>query len=505
MFLHNIITQTSCILSKLILNRSLYLVTASILAILIATLHPFNFLLLNNFSIQTITASFDNASSFEDLVNNILLFIPLGFSYTAFSQNIKIKPINKFITLIIISAGLSLTVEVLQIFLPSRSPTPADIANNTLGGIVGIICFYIWHSQSFIYILSSVENWKLSNSNKKIAILFLTYIVLSFLMILPWKATTYLSNWTPIYPLLLGNEATGDKPWRGYISDLHIADRSVSKNQLSELFDSQDYLNIFGDSLISSYQFTNKRDFQDNTRQLPELLPQGQSSYLVDSQGVALSSSYWLKTGTPTTLLNKRIRKNSQFTIITTVATADTNQIGPARIISISSGILRRNFTLGQRGNNLDLRIRTPITGENATDIKLSIPGIFAHTNTHNIVLTYSKANIQVYVDNVQNFYYFNLLELIPKEQKLLYYALTFIPLGICLTFITIIARKKLNFYRLLLPSGILLPSLILESILVIDIHKSISLTNILIGIFFTGGTMLILRIRASELPKKQF
>ncbi|WP_323374549.1 hypothetical protein [Nostoc commune] len=186
----------------------------------------------------------------------------------------------------------------------------------------------------------------------------------------------------------------------------------LAKNQLSELFDSQDYLKIFGDSLITSYQFTNKRDFQDNTRQLPELLPQGQSSHIVDSQGVALSSSYWLKTGTPATLLNKRIRKNSQFTIITTVATADINQIGPARIISISSGILRRNFTLGQQQNDLDLRIRTPLTGENATDIKLSIPGIFANTNTHNIVLTYSKANIQVYVDNVQNYYSLNLLEI---------------------------------------------------------------------------------------------
>ncbi|PMB46385.1 hypothetical protein CEN41_06040 [Fischerella thermalis CCMEE 5330] len=505
MFLYNIITQTSFILSKLILNRSLYLVTASILAIVIATLYPFNFLLINNLSIQTITASFDNASSFEDLVNNILLFIPLGFSYTAFLQNRKIKPIKKFITLIIISAGLSFTVEILQIFLPSRSPTPADIANNTLGGIVGMICFYIWHSPSFIFILSSVDNWKLNNSNKKIAILFLIYIVLSFLMTLPCKATIYLSNWTPTYSLLLGNETTGDKPWQGYISDLHIADQAVTKNQVSELFDTKNYLNIFGYSLISSYQFTNKRDFQDSNRQLPELLPQGQSSHIVDGQGVALSSSYWLKTETSATLLNKRLRKNSEFTIISTVATADTNQTGPARIISVSSGILRRNFTLGQQQTNLDLRIRTPLTGENATDIKLSIPGIFANTNTHNIVLIYSKANIQIYVDNMQNFYYFNLLELIPKEQKVLYYSLTFIPLGICLTFLTILAVKQLNVYRLLLLGGILLPSLIVESILVIDTHKSISLTNILMGIFFTGGTMLILRIRASELLKKQF
>ena len=79
MFLYNIITKTSCLLSKLILNISLYLVIASILSVLIATLYPFNFLLINNLSIQTITDRFDNASSFADSVNNILLFIPLGF------------------------------------------------------------------------------------------------------------------------------------------------------------------------------------------------------------------------------------------------------------------------------------------------------------------------------------------------------------------------------------------------------------------------------------------
>jgi glycopeptide antibiotics resistance protein len=129
------------------------LVITSVLAVLIATLYPFNFYFSGNLSIQTIITNFDNASSFEDLVNNILLFIPLGFSSTTLLQKINIKPISKFFTLIIISASLSVTVEILQMFLPSRSTTPADIINNTIGGILGGICFYIWDSQSFIYIV----------------------------------------------------------------------------------------------------------------------------------------------------------------------------------------------------------------------------------------------------------------------------------------------------------------------------------------------------------------
>lgn len=503
MALHKIFTQTYRFLSKLILVRSWRMVIVSILIVLIATLFPFNFSFIDNLSIQKIIASFDNNSSFKDIVNNILLFIPLGFSSTAFSRKLKMKPMRRFFTLIISSAGLSLAVEILQMFLPSRSPTPADIANNTIGGIIGIACFYIWHSQSFIDILSSLEKGMMRNYTTKITLLFFGYTLLSFLMLIPWQNATKLSNWNLSYPLLLGNEQTGDRPWHGYISEFKIADKAVSENEILELFDKKSYLNTIGDSLIASYQLADKKSYQDSKGQLPEFLPQGQPPNIVDGKGVALSSRYWLKTGTPTALLSKRIRETSQFTIITTVATADITQTGPARIISLSSSNLRRNFTLGQQQTNLKLRIRTPITGENATDIKLSVPSVFANTKFHYIVITYSQANLKVYVDKLQNYYSFNLLELIPKEQKLLYYTLTFIPLSIYLTFLTILAKKKLNLYRFLIISGMLLPSLLLEIILVIHFGKSVSLTNILIGILLTGSTVLILKLRASMLGSR--
>ncbi|MDF2388555.1 VanZ family protein [Nostoc ellipsosporum NOK] len=503
MKLHKIFTPTSNFWNKVILIRKFVLLKFSIVVVLIATLYPFNFYLTNSLSIQTVIASFDNSSSFQDVVNNILLFIPLGFALTALLQKTKIKPLSKFLTVILFSAGLSLTVENLQMFLPSRLPTPADIANNTLGGSVGMICFYVWHSQSFIDILSSVKNSRISNSVKKITFLYLLYISLSFLILIPWQNSIKFSNWNLNYPLLLGNEQTGDKPWQGYISKVHIADKAVSQDEVLELFNAKNSLDVIRGSLVASYELTNQNSYQDLTGQLPELLPQGQLTNSEDGKHVTFSSRYWLKTEKSPIFLSKSIRQSSEFTIITTVATADTNQTGPARIISLSSGILRRNFTLGQQGTNLDLRIRTPISGENGTDIIFSVPEIFTNTKFHEIVITYSPANIQVYVDNSHNFYTANLLELIPQEQKLFYYALTFIPLGFCLTFLALLARRKLNLYRFLLTSGILLPSLILESILVIDTGKDISLSNILLGIFLTGGVMLMLQLRASVLVKK--
>ncbi|MBG1264428.1 hypothetical protein [Nostoc commune] len=44
-------------------------------------------------------------------------------------------------------------------------------------------------------------------------------------------------------------------------------------------------------------------------------------------------------------------------------------------------------MTLGQQRNNLDFRLRTPITGENGADLTLNIPNIFTDTNPHHIIV----------------------------------------------------------------------------------------------------------------------
>ncbi|MBW4593841.1 MAG: VanZ family protein [Brasilonema angustatum HA4187-MV1] len=491
----------SLISNKVGIPGDVILIILSVIIVLIATLYPFNFHFPKSFSLPALVASFDNTSFFKDQVNNILLFAPFGFGLASLLQRRKMKPINQFIIVILLSAGLSLTVEALQVFLPSRTPTPADIFNNTIGGLVGLICFCLWNSESFLYTLIRLENSRKNNSIKKLTVFFIGYILVSFLISVLWQNTTNLSNWSLNYPLLIGNERTGDRPWQGQVSDVYIADKAISKHEVSELFSQKNYSEIFGKSLLASYSLSGTGTYQDRTGQLPELLSQGQSPDIKDEKGVVLSSNHWLKTTEPVSFLSKSIRETSQFTIITTVATADTAQVGPARIISLSGDSLHRNFTLGQQGTDLDLRIRTPMTGANGADTKLTIPNVFADTNPHHIVITYSGATVQVYIDK-SNSYSLNLLEWFPKEQKLFYYALTFIPLGLCLALLTTLAKRKLTFNRLLLPSGILLPSVILESILVTDGGKSLSLKGLLLGILLTAGTTLILRWRASMVLK---
>ncbi|QFS44371.1 VanZ family protein [Nostoc sphaeroides] len=482
---------------------NLLIVITSILLVLLATLYPFNFSIPDSFYLPEIFGSFNNASNFQDQVNNFLLFMPLGFGFTRLLQKRRIKTRVQVFIVTLVSAGLSLTVEVLQIFLPSRMPTPSDILNNSIGGFIGFICFYLWNSQSFKKTVAQIENSRASRSIKQIVVFCIGYIFVTFLISLLWQNTINLSNWDTNYPLLIGNEQTRDRPWQGYMSEIYIADRAISTNEVAQGLADSSYFNNLGNSLIANYQFKGNCCYKEQTGQLPELLWQGQPSDAQEGKGVFLSSSHWLQTATPVTTLSKRISKTSEFTLSTTLATSNLEQFGPARIISISGTSLRRNLTLGQQGNDLDFRLRTPITGENGADLTLNIPNIFTDTKPHHIIITYSRATIQVYVDNLHNFYSLNLLELIPKNQRVFYYALTFIPLGFGLTILTLLAKRRLILSNLLIYGGILIPSLILEGILVSESGKNLSLKTLLLGMFFTGGTMLILRVRAAQLKMR--
>jgi len=483
------------------------LVIASIIIVAIATLYPFNFSIPQNFSISTILTSFDNTSFFNDQINNLLLFMPLGFGIASILQRNKVKAFLQIILVIIAGASLSFSVELLQSFLPSRSPTPADILNNSIGAFVGLGCFYLYDSRSFSNIIDSIENSYFGNSNKKIIILFTGYILLTFAIGMSWQNNISLREWNANFPLILGNETTGNRPWQGYISQISFIDEVVSNNQVKLILTNQNYLFKNQNLLIANYDLNGNNNYRDKAGKLPDLLWQGELPKLENmdtEKGIVLTPNSWLKSSESAKFVNQKIGETSEFTIITTIASANSNQTGPARIISLSGDSLHRNLTIGQEKQDLQLRLRTPITGQNGSDINISVPKVFSDTNNHRIVITYSKGIINVYVDKYDNVYKFNLLELLPNNQKIFSYAVTFLPLGLCLALLSIIAKRKFNLNRIILVIGILFPSLIVESILIHLNGKSLSFINLAFGIFFTACTALLLQARTALLSKSE-
>jgi VanZ family protein len=76
-------------------------------------------------------------SYWKDAFVNIFGFMPLGVVFCAyFSMSRSIKRPFLFTTLL--GFGLSLTIEVIQRFLPTRDSSTTDVINNTLGTFLGV-------------------------------------------------------------------------------------------------------------------------------------------------------------------------------------------------------------------------------------------------------------------------------------------------------------------------------------------------------------------------------
>jgi VanZ family protein len=79
-------------------------------------------------------------SYWQDIVVNVAGFVPFGFSVFAYLVSMRVVKYTKTIT-VIIGFSTSLTIEILQAFLPTRSSGVTDLITNTLGMAIGaIVC-----------------------------------------------------------------------------------------------------------------------------------------------------------------------------------------------------------------------------------------------------------------------------------------------------------------------------------------------------------------------------
>ena len=120
---------------------------------------------------------------------------------------------------------------------------------------------------------------------------------------------------------------------------------------------------------------------------------------------ISLSHKHWLSTLEPVTKLIQSIRQTSQFSLLTTVATSDIHQTGPARIISLSANPSLRNLTIGQQGSRLIVRLRTSLSGAGKSNTNLAFSGIFTDTNFHRLLLNFNRNTLQLFIDNPQEIY----------------------------------------------------------------------------------------------------
>jgi hypothetical protein len=255
---------------------------------------------------------------------------------------------------------------------------------------------------------------------------------------------------------------------------MHIADRALSRHELVHVFSEKFSPDSIGDSLLASYTLHGPGRYKDKRGLLPDLGWKGGSHCVQQGKGLFLGPECWLKGTSPALHLTRKIIETSQFTLIAKVSAAKEEQFGPARIISLSADPLHRNFTLGQEGDDLIFRLRTPLAGENGMP-DLVVYDVFATTDQRMLAISYNGTVLTVFVDAAGNShefefspgvvaynYFFPMDTSFLRWYTILWYAIIFIPLGILISLNNAIRRKP----ALMIIGGVIMPSLIYEGIL---------------------------------------
>ena len=125
----------------------LAITSLSLLFILHMTLFPFGFSFIeiySNFGSRSLLLGWGK-SNITDAMGNLLLFIPLGFGLAGYLVKIiRLPKLHSLLAIIIISFWLSYTIEIFQVFQPSRFPSLADVFSNSVGGLLGFLCFNLY-------------------------------------------------------------------------------------------------------------------------------------------------------------------------------------------------------------------------------------------------------------------------------------------------------------------------------------------------------------------------
>lgn len=434
---------------------------------------------------------------YTDILKNIFLFVPLGMSLALFLRSFRKGGTRQtVIGVVVISFAISCFIELIQLYIPTRFPSLADVFSNTSGSLIGVAL-----SEYFQKPLFDVVRFCFNVIEKKTVLIFTLYIILLITGNVYFTWMTSLGNWDHGYPLLIGNEKTGDRQWSGVVHQFVILDEALDEADVKNYFN--DY-KALTDHIISLFRFDSSAPYRDETGRLPDMVWKGEIPGR-NMNGASIGSGHWLASQCPASNLALALKKESRFTLAIYFTTHDLKQHGPARIISYSEDTGNRNFTLGQDNQDLIFRLRTPLTGDNGVVPELRVSDILIDNEPHSVIVSYEGSRISLYFDSVDNSHLLNLNPRVLSFSRLntaqlaydllkykgIYYAMICVPLGVFIALLTYGVMKNLSIYSIIIFLSIILLAMIIELISDAIDHAGFMAENVIISIIFIFITFL--------------
>lgn len=295
---------------------------------------------------------------------NALLFVPLGVALAG----------RPWTLVAALAALLSAGIEVAQAFLP-RNPSAVDVAVNVVGAAIGTR-------------LPAVDAW-IRLALRRIAPPAGPALLAGLLAASLASPAHDFSNWED-FPLVLANEATGDRAWIGEIHEIAIYDRALTFAR--EVPEDLEPILLLHAGAPASLELGDGIAAPGS----PITLRGGTS---LGAGGLVAEPAVATLPGVAAHHVRDRLMASHRMTLDASVRVAPRSLFGPARIVSLSADPLHRNFTLGQEGREVVFRVRTPATGPNGMDAVAQTHSAPFGPGEHSVRAVYDGFRSLIYVD----------------------------------------------------------------------------------------------------------
>jgi VanZ family protein len=470
---------------------------AAVAGILFLTLFPFRFVLATKLPL--------NASPFLlgrnpkvvgplDFFLNILLFIPFGFGLAEKLREAGKSRKATFFAALLAGALFSYTIELLQIYIPSRDSGWEDIFTNSIGTVAGFVLFERWGCRA-VGFLSRCESMLRSWLTLRRAIAIIPiYFAAWFAISIPLQENSLLSNWDPQCFLVVGNNAQAQYPWQGKVFRAQFWDRALPEELARQVTSGAEVARA-QDGMVGDLQFSGPSPLRDQRGLLPDLVWTPSVPDDKNLNPLVLDGKNWLISKGPVSDFVRDVQRTNQFAVRVVCILREVGE-GDKRIVSISDSSGVTNLTLRQEDTNLVFWFRNPLSVRRSL-LAWYVPRVFDAVARHDILFSYDGSNLSLFIDGEKASRAYRLgpgtalaqlfVRVIPGEldgYRYIYDALVFLPAGILMGIAARGGRRKAVPASVLWFIGVCLPPAVLESILASLSGRSLSRANVSLCIF---------------------
>lgn len=296
--------------------------------------------------------------SLTDVAANLLLFLPLGgLLYLVLPARSRLP---RSVSVCLFSAAISLSVEMLQLFLPERFPSFSDLIANTLGGGFGFLLFKRMAHTGW-------PDWIL-RYRRRLAQLALV-LCLGFLLFLAAFSWEKLDPWDPNALLWVGVDAERGDGWKGKVFLLALYDQAFDPEMIRRHYQagvfSRPEIQLQQNPIVL-YPFDEGEGgtLHDRADVFPpldlQLTNSGRGRWL-SPFGYAFNRSASFTSPAPAEKVRQRISGRHQFTVEGWVELEQLHYGEVGRLISLAKAPDVDYFLLQQEGIELSFEVRNRV------------------------------------------------------------------------------------------------------------------------------------------------